>query len=147
MRPKALVKQALQKGEWEGQLTRFISRLETKIADRRYGFMFSPPASALEYGWLQTVAERFFSADGASGIKIIDFSEVPPDVLPIVTGVFARLLYDIQFWMAPQKRRPISVLTKPTCTFQRRTTLMRSRSRRCGTSSGLRRKDASTVSA
>ena len=31
------------------------------------------------------------------GIKIIDFSEVPSDVLPVVTGTLARLLYDIQF--------------------------------------------------
>lgn len=31
------------KGEWEDKLTRFISRLEAKLDDRRYGFMFSPP--------------------------------------------------------------------------------------------------------
>lgn len=97
------------KGEWEGQLTRFISRLETKIADRRYGFMFTPPPSALEYKWLQAFAIKFFAAEGSHGIKIIDFSEVPADVLPIVTGVFARLMYDIQFWTAADKRRPISI--------------------------------------
>ena len=31
------------KGEWEDRLTRFISRLEAKLEDRRYGFMFKPP--------------------------------------------------------------------------------------------------------
>ena len=40
------------KGEWEGKLTRFISRLTAKIEDRRYGFLFQPPESALEYDWL-----------------------------------------------------------------------------------------------
>lgn len=34
------------KGEWEDKLTRFISRLEAKLDDRRYGFMFTPPAKA-----------------------------------------------------------------------------------------------------
>jgi hypothetical protein len=29
------------KGEWEGKLTRFISRLEAKIGDRRYGLQFA----------------------------------------------------------------------------------------------------------
>ncbi|MDD2465786.1 MAG: ATP-binding protein [Desulfobulbus sp.] len=97
------------KGEWEGKLTRFLSRLDAKISDRRYGFMFQPPAISLGYGWFQEFAKNFFMAEGGSGIKIIDFSEVPSDVLPIVTGVFARLLYDIQFWMQPAKRRPISI--------------------------------------
>lgn len=97
------------KGEWEGKLTRFISRLSAKLDDRRYGFMFRPPAAALEYKWLHGFMGRFFDAEGSRGIKIVDFSEVPSDVLPVVTGVFARLLYDIQFWMPPEKRRPISL--------------------------------------
>lgn len=97
------------KGEWEGKLTRFLSRLEAKVSDRRYGFMFQPPTEALDYKWFQGFAEKFFKSNGGSGIKIIDFSEVPSDVLPIVTGVFARILYDIQFWMNPTDRRPISI--------------------------------------
>jgi DNA helicase HerA-like ATPase len=35
---------------------------------------------------------------------------VPTDVLPIVTGTFARLLYDVQFWLAPDKRTPFSLI-------------------------------------
>lgn len=95
------------KGEWEGRLTRFISRLEAKAEDRRYGFMFKPPATALKYDWLASQVGKLLSSNkGHNGIKIIDFSEVPSDVLPIVTGVFARLLYDVQFWMEPEKRTP-----------------------------------------
>ena len=95
------------KGDWEGRLTRFISRLEAKAEDRRYGFMFKPPADALKYGWLATqVAKLLATGEGKHGIKIVDFSEVPSDVLPVVTGVFARLLYDVQFWMQPEKRTP-----------------------------------------
>lgn len=109
---KGVGKNGPVKGEWEGKLTRFISRLETKILDRRYGFMFSPPSEALNYEWLQKLAIRFFetsSKNGKHGIKVIDFSEVPSDVLPVVTGVFARLIYDIQFWMVPENRRAISI--------------------------------------
>lgn len=97
------------KGDWEGKLTRFISRLDAKISDRRYGFMFKPPQATAEYKWLHSFAVKFFAGAGGNGIKIIDFSEVPSDVLPVVTGVFARLLYDIQFWMAADKRRPVSI--------------------------------------
>lgn len=95
------------KGEWEGRLTRFVSRLEAKSEDRRYGFMFKPPSEALKYDWLyKQVAKLLASGKGKPGIKIVDFSEVPSDVLPVVTGVFARLLYDVQFWMQPESRTP-----------------------------------------
>jgi hypothetical protein len=98
------------KGEWEDKLTRFISRLEAKLDDRRYGFMFTPPAKASTYGWLADQITRLLGSNGGKGIKIIDFSEVPSDVLPVVTGTLARLLYDVQFWMDPQKRTPVTLL-------------------------------------
>jgi hypothetical protein len=98
------------KGEWEDKLTRFISRLESKLEDRRYGFMFSPPAQASTYDWLAGQTARLLGANGGKGIKIIDFSEVPADVLPVVTGTLARMLYDVQFWMSPAKRTPVTLL-------------------------------------
>lgn len=97
------------KGEWEDKLTRFISRLEAKLDDRRYGFMFTPPTHVSTYGWLARQIGCLLASDD-KGIKIIDFSEVPSDVLPVVTGTLARLLYDVQFWMAPEKRTPITLL-------------------------------------
>jgi hypothetical protein len=95
------------KGDWEDRLTRFISRLEAKAEDRRYGFMFKPTEKAMEYDWLASQVIKLLSlSHGNNGIKIIDFSEVPSDVLPVVTGVFARLLYDVQFWMDANTRTP-----------------------------------------
>ncbi|MEB7712769.1 ATP-binding protein [Kluyvera cryocrescens] len=98
------------KGDWEDKLTRFLSRLEAKLDDRRYGFMFSPPPEALDYGWLAKQIVKLLRADSGNGIKIIDFSEVPADVLPVVTGTLARLLYDIQFWMSANSRTPVTLL-------------------------------------
>jgi uncharacterized protein len=98
------------KGEWEGKLTRFISRFEAKVEDRRYGFLFHPPESALSYGWLAEQMEKLLGLTSkGSGIKIVDFSEVPSDILPVVAGTFARLLYDIQFWMETEKRTPFTL--------------------------------------
>jgi len=97
-------------GDWENKLTRFISRLEAKLDDRRYGFMFSPPADALDYAWLAKQVVKLLRADSGNGIKIIDFSEVPADVLPVVTGTLARLLYDVQFWMGADVRTPVTLL-------------------------------------
>jgi hypothetical protein len=107
---KGIGKTGPVKGEWEDKLTRFISRLEAKLEDRRYGFMFMPPKETLAYEWLWNQVKRLLESDSGTGIKIIDFSEVPSDVLPVVTGTFARLLYDVQFWMNSEKRTPITIL-------------------------------------
>lgn len=108
---KALQSNGKEKaGDWEGKLTRFISRLSAKLDDRRYGFMFKPPRTTSSYEWLATQVSRLLASDKSSGIKIVDFSEVPADVLPVVTGTLARLLYDVQFWMTPSKRTPVNIL-------------------------------------
>lgn len=98
------------KGDWEDKLTRFLSRLEAKLDDRRYGFMFTPPEAAMQYDWLANQVLKLLSSNGGEGIKIIDFSEVPADVLPVVTGTLARLLYDVQFWMRAKARTPVTLL-------------------------------------
>lgn len=101
-----------KQGPWHGKLTRFISRLEAKIADRRYGFLFKPPVASHSYEWLQSFVELFLSTkEGArAGIKVVDFSEVPSDVLPTVVSVLARVLYDVQFWMQPESRTPVCLV-------------------------------------
>ena len=102
---------AAVKGDWEGKLTRFISRLEAKLDDKTYGFMFQPVAEVQNYTWLSEMLCKLLGYfDGSSGIKIIDFSEVPSDVLPVVTGTLARLLYNIQFWMEPSMRTPFTLI-------------------------------------
>lgn len=98
------------KGEWEDKLTRFLSRLEAKLDDRRYGFMFAPPPEAMKYDWLAAQVLKLLRAGDGTGIKVIDFSEVPADVLPVVTGTLARLLYDVQFWMGGKSRTPVTLL-------------------------------------
>ena len=99
------------KGDWNGRLTRFIGRLKAKIDDRRCGFMFQPPKECNAYGWLENMLMKLFAvSESQRGIKIIDFSEVPSDVLPIITGVLARLLYNIQFWMDKDARHPLTIV-------------------------------------
>jgi uncharacterized protein len=97
-----------KQGPFYGKLTRLIARLRSRIEDRRNGFMFAPPQSALEYDWLNDLAVKFLRSEQRNGIKVLDFSEVPSDVLPVVVGVFARLLYDVQFWMKSDDRVPVT---------------------------------------
>jgi len=94
-------------GPYAGRLTRFISRLEARIRDGRYGFIFNPPAKCRDYDWFVETAATLLDTTRGPGIKVIDFSEVPAEALPVVVGVLARLLYDVQFWTDPEARTPL----------------------------------------
>lgn len=108
---KGVGKNGPVKGEWEGKLTRFISRLQAKLEDKTYGFMFQPAVSAQNYSWLGDMLCKLLGyTNGQSGIKIIDFSQVPSDILPVVTGTLARLLYHVQLWMEPKERTPFTLV-------------------------------------
>jgi hypothetical protein len=97
------------KGDWNTKLTRFIGRLETKIEDKRNAFLFDKPEGSDEYNWLATYANQFLETKSDRlGIKVIDFSEVPSDILPVVIGVLTRFLYNVQFWRAEEDRTPIA---------------------------------------
>jgi uncharacterized protein len=45
-----------------------------------------------------------------AGVKIIDFSEVPSDVLPLVIGLVARLVFTVQQWTIRENQHPIALL-------------------------------------
>jgi hypothetical protein len=94
-------------GPFAGRLTRFISRLQARLADGRYAFMFNPPDECREYDWLIKTAGVLLDSSQGPGIKVIDFSEVPAEAVPVVAGVLARLLYDIQFWTEAEHRTPL----------------------------------------
>ncbi len=101
----------LEPGPYFGRLTSFVSRLEARAADPRYGFIFDPPEETFGYDWLGEMAAKLLGEGaGGAGIKIVDLSEVPSAIVPLVAGVLARLVYDIQFWMDPARRTPVCLI-------------------------------------
>ena len=102
-----------KQGEFHGKLARMISRLENKISDRRLGFLFRGGADTLEYAWLEKLTTTLLgshSENGQGGIKIIDFSEVPSDILPLIVSMVARLAFSLQQWTPSEIRHPVALL-------------------------------------
>lgn len=103
-----------KQGPFYGKLTRFIQRLEAKIQDKRHGFLFKVVEEELEIAWLNRLCNLLMCGsklnDKNCGIKVIDFSEVPSDILPLVIGLVARLIFTVQQWTTSDKRHPISLL-------------------------------------
>ena len=98
-------------GPFNGKLGGLIARFEARMADPRYGFIFHPPHQTGSSDWLAETATRLLEAGpGDVGLKSIDFSEVPAPILPMVAGVLARLIYNVQFWMDPDDRTPVCMV-------------------------------------
>ncbi|GAB2877148.1 ATP-binding protein [Microbulbifer echini] len=100
-------------GEFNGKLSRLISRLENKISDRRLGFLFKGGADVLQFDYLNRLANLLLGCaveNGTGGVKIIDFSEVPSDVLPLMVSLVARVSFSIQQWTPLEKRHPIALM-------------------------------------
>lgn len=99
-----------KKGPYNGLLSRFIQRLENKINDKRLNFMFSQEEQLLKYDYMEELCQKLLSsASNGGGIKIIDFSEVPSDILPLIVSLIARIVFTIQQWTNKDKIHPIAI--------------------------------------
>lgn len=98
-----------KQGPLNGKLTRFIQRLESKIADKRLNFLFNDGPDLLAYNWLTQLLDKILGYGDKNGIKIIDFSEVPSDILPLITGLIGRLVFTVQQWTNDADRHPIAL--------------------------------------
>lgn len=102
----------LVNGPFNGKFNRFLPRLASKRSDRRHGFLFSLKEEQLSVNYLDYLVESLMKANtkDSKGVKIIDFSEVPSDILPIVLSLVARLVFQVQQWSDSSSRHPIAIV-------------------------------------
>lgn len=99
-----------KKGQYYSKLTNLITRLQTKMDDKKYGFVFNEQ-NTQNYKYLNKFVSEIMGGD--KRIKVIDLSEIPSDMLSIIIGIVTRLIYDVQFWMTPKKdetRHPLAFI-------------------------------------
>lgn len=101
-------------GEFNGKLSRMIQRLENKRTDRRLGFLFQGASETQAFDWLDRLVTALLAGSidqkhGGGGVKVIDFSEVPSDVLPLMVSLVAKLAFSVQQWTEASMRHPIAI--------------------------------------
>jgi len=100
-------------GEFNGKLSRLIARLENKITDRRLGFLFNAGKDSLRFEWLSELTNCLFGSQAENnkgGVKVINFSEVPSDIIPLMVSLVARLAFSLQQWTPANERHPVALL-------------------------------------
>lgn len=111
-----------KQGPYFGKLTRFNQRLANKLSDKRMGFMFSLSAEELKQDWLEQFCKVLM--DGEQGVKVVDMSEVPSDVLPLIIGLLARIIFSVQQWSVKEHRHPIALLCDEAHLYVQQSTSM-----------------------
>lgn len=99
-----------KQGDFYGKLSRFIQRLIAKKEDKRLNFMFSDDKSLLKYEYMNDLCKKLMAPScNGGGVKIIDFSEVPSDILPLIVSLIARITFSVQQWVEKDNIQPIAL--------------------------------------
>jgi hypothetical protein len=95
-----------KEGPFYGKFTRFLVRLDGKLNDPRYAFMFRPKRYILSTS-LNELLTKILGADGSAQITILDLSGVPFDIVNTIVSLLARMIFDFNFWNPNRREFPI----------------------------------------
>ena len=87
-------------GAFNGEFNRFLSRLETKINDKRLDFLLQPnkaDGTLYKTDDFEEILKQFLGYLDKSNITIIDLSGVPFEILSITVSLISRLVFDFAF--------------------------------------------------
>jgi DNA helicase HerA-like ATPase len=105
-----------REGPFYGQFTRFLVRLESKLTDRRYEFLFRPKKyrSSDTFGELLT---KLFGLDTGKHVTILDLSRVPFDVINVLVSLLGRVIFDFNLWNTARVDFPVLVVFEEAHTY------------------------------
>lgn len=87
-------------GPYNGEFERFITRLETKLSDKRLKFITAPkkdngdPFTTEDFS---VILKQFLGYIDRCNVTIIDLSAIPFEVLSIVVSLLSRVIFDFAF--------------------------------------------------
>jgi DNA helicase HerA-like ATPase len=87
-------------GPFNGEFNRFVSRLETKLADKRLRFLLNPTKSdEVPYKTedFEKIMKQFVGYLNKANVTIVDLSGIPFEVLSITVSLISRLIFDFCF--------------------------------------------------
>ncbi|WP_394203779.1 ATP-binding protein [Marinagarivorans algicola] len=89
-----------KEGGFNGEFDRFISRLETKLNDKRLAFLLKPvkdDTTEFKTNDFSEVIKQFLGYIDKSNVTVVDLSGIPFEVLSITVSLISRLMFDFAF--------------------------------------------------
>ena len=95
-----------KEGPYYGKFTRMLVRLESKLHDPRYAFMFQPNICKTTEDIIPLM-KMIFGLDSKYRITVLDLSGVPFDIVKTIAALLARITFDFNFWNPKHTELPI----------------------------------------
>jgi DNA helicase HerA-like ATPase len=95
-----------KEGAFYGKFTRFLVRLDGKLNDPRYAFMFRPK-KYVQSTSINDLLAKILGTDGTAPVSILDLSGVPFDIVNTIVSLLARTIFDFNFWNPNRREFPI----------------------------------------
>ncbi len=95
-----------KEGPFYGKFARFLVRLDSRLNDPRYSFMFKPKVY-IQSASLKELLGKIFGSDGSAQVTIMDMSGVPFDIVNTIVSLLARLAFDFNFWNPNRRDFPV----------------------------------------
>ena len=95
-----------REGPFYGQFTRFLVRLDSRMTDKRYEFMFKP-RKYKDSNAIKEIITRIFGLDTKKQVTVIDLSGVPFDIVNTIVSLLARTVFDFNFWNKNKSDFPV----------------------------------------
>ncbi len=97
-------------GPLTGKFANFLMRLDSKLADARYDFLFKPRLRR-DSESLSSLLRDFVGLGAPKvPVTVIDLSSVPFDVRPTVAAQIGRLAFEFNYWNPKYREFPILLL-------------------------------------
>lgn len=87
-------------GPFNGEFNRFVSRLETKLGDKRLRFLLHPSkadGTPFKTPDFEEIMKQFLGYLTKANITVVDLSGIPFEVLSITVSLVSRLIFDFCF--------------------------------------------------
>lgn len=87
-------------GPFNGEFNRFVSRLETKLSDKRLRFLLHPSkkdGTPYKTDDFEEIMKQFLGYLTKANVTIVDLSGIPFEVLSITVSLVSRLIFDFCF--------------------------------------------------
>ena len=87
-------------GPFNGEFNQFVSRLETKLGDKRLRFLLHPSkadGTPFKTADFEEIMKQFLGYLTKANITVVDLSGIPFEVLSITVSLVSRLIFDFCF--------------------------------------------------
>ncbi|MBK9385764.1 MAG: DUF853 family protein [Planctomycetes bacterium] len=110
-----------KQGPLFGQFDRLLIRIDSKLNDKRYDFLFKPKTRTSSASLVSLLADFVGLGQKKAAVTVIDLSSVPYDVRPTVAAQIGRLAFEFNYWNPAYREFPLLLICEEAHVYIPRT--------------------------